>query len=143
METDIRTYAKLQNGQLITTCVPDDDPDMLEQILADGFKLYDEDAGKPEVGPFQSLNPVYFQEEDRISLYWEIVNDDPEKIQAEIDRLEDLISATDYRVIKSYEYALAGVNNPYDVASLHKERQALRDEINELKALLKIDAAGG
>ena len=140
METETRTYAKLVEGQLITTCVPDDDPDMLEQILADGFKLYDEDAGQPEVGPFQSLNPVYLQEEDRISLYWEIVNDDPEKVQAEIDRLEELISATDYRVIKSYEYALAGVSVPYDVTTLHHERQALRDQINELKALLDTDA---
>lgn len=136
---EARTYAKLIDGQLVTTCAPDEEVDLIDQIKADGFKLYDEDAGQPEVGPFQSLQPVYLQEEDRIVLYWEIVNDDPEKVQEEIDRLEELISDTDYQVIKSYEYTLAGMKIPYDVTALHNERQALRDQINELKALLETE----
>lgn len=43
------------------------------------------------------------------------------------------LEATDYRIIKCAEYALAGLEAPYDLAALHAERQALRDEINELE----------
>ncbi|MDL2319794.1 hypothetical protein LJC45_01535 [Alistipes sp. OttesenSCG-928-B03] len=133
------TYAKLVDGQLITTCANDDDPDTLGMIVADGFKLYDEDAGQPEVGKFQSLNPVYHEEADKISLWWEIVDSAPEKITAEIERLDELLSATDYKIVKSFEYSLAGEKIPYDLPALHDERQALRDQINELKSLLNTD----
>ncbi|MDL2230227.1 hypothetical protein LJB87_00340 [Alistipes sp. OttesenSCG-928-L06] len=130
------TYAKLADGQLITTCVPDDDPDTLGLIVSDGFKLYDEDAGKPEVGQFQSLNPVYHETEDRITLWWEVINDDPELILMEITRLEELIAATDYKVVKSYEYAIAGAKSVYDFPAIHAEREGLRGQIRELEQLL-------
>lgn len=130
------TYAKLMDGQLITTCVPDDDTDTLGLIIADGFKLYDEDAGQPEVGKFQTLNPVYHETEDKITLWWELVNDDPELILMEITRLEELIAATDYKVVKSYEYALAGAKSVYDMTAIHVERESLREQIRELEQLL-------
>lgn len=130
------TYAKLTDGQLITTCAPDDDFGLIEQIRADGFKLYDEDAGKPEIGKFQTLSPFYHETEDKITLWWEIVNDDPELILMEITRLEELIAATDYKVVKSYEYALAGAKSTYDFSEVHAEREGLREQIRDLEQLL-------
>jgi len=134
-----QTYAKLVDGQLITTCAPDDEPDMIEMIVADGFKPYDEDAGKPDVGPLQTLTPVYFEEADRISLYWEIVDNAPEIVSAEITRLEQQLAATDYQVVKSFEYSLAGEELPYDIAAVHAEREAIRSEIRTLEAQLPAD----
>lgn len=131
-----KIYAKLVAGQLITTCAPDDDPDTLDLIMADGFKPYDEDAGQPEVGEFQSLCPVYRETDDAILLYWEIVEDSPEKIKTEIARLTEELTSTDYRVVKSYEYALAGVKSAYDFTSIHAEREELRAKIRELELLL-------
>lgn len=58
------------------------------------------------------------------------------KKQQEIKDLKDLLSSTDYQIIKCYEYALNDLDLPYDVALLHAERQALRDQINELEATL-------
>ena len=135
-----RTYAKLAEGQLITTCALEDDLDLINQITADGFKLYDEDAGQPEVGPLQRLSPVYQEQADRITLWWEIEDNDPEMINREISLLQEQIAATDYQVVKSFEYALAGIQPPYDAVVLHTEREDLRNQIRELEQrLLPVD----
>lgn len=52
---------------------------------------------------------------------------------ARIAELKAQLNGTDYKVIKCAESQLAGLDLPYDVATLHAERQALRDEINELE----------
>jgi len=51
----------------------------------------------------------------------------------EIDYLKEKLAETDYKIIKSYEYQLAGLELPYDVQELHTERQAIRDRINLLE----------
>ncbi len=132
METKL--YAKLVDGQPVTTCVPDDDPDTLALILADGFKPYDDSAEPPVVGEFQTAVEDYHENANRITLRWKIVKNSPEKIAAEIARLQSELAATDYQVIKSYEYTLAKQKQPYDITGLHAERQALRDRIAELEA---------
>lgn len=53
--------------------------------------------------------------------------------QARIAELKAQLDGTDYKVIKCAESQLAGVELPYDIAALHAERQALRDEINQLE----------
>ena len=53
---------------------------------------------------------------------------------SEIERLKSELQASDYKVIKCAEAMTIGEEMPYDVASLHKERQALRDKINELES---------
>ena len=58
------------------------------------------------------------------------------KIQLEIDILKNQLYETDYRIIKSSEYQLLGLEIPYDLESLHAERQAIREKINELKELI-------
>ena len=51
----------------------------------------------------------------------------------EIERMKSELQESDYKVIKCAEAMAVGAEMPYDVASLHKERQALRDKINELE----------
>ena len=52
----------------------------------------------------------------------------------EIERLKSELQDSDYKVIKCAEALTIGADMPYDVTSLHKERQALRDKINELES---------
>lgn len=70
-------------------------------------------------------------------LYYEII-ERPEPTEEEIKRariaeLKAQLDGTDYKIIKCSECSLAGVELPYDIAKLHADRQALRDEINELE----------
>lgn len=51
-----------------------------------------------------------------------------------ISELKTQLNDTDYKIIKCSEYQLAGLELPYDIATLHAQRQAIRDEINELEA---------
>ena len=53
---------------------------------------------------------------------------------SEIERLKSELQESDYKVIKCAEALTIGAEMPYDVASLHNERQALRDKINELES---------
>lgn len=57
-------------------------------------------------------------------------------IYEKIESLKQEIESSDYKIIKCYEYALCNLPLPYDVIKLHEERQAIRDEINELKKTL-------
>lgn len=52
----------------------------------------------------------------------------------EVAELKARLDETDYKVIKCYEYQLAGVELPYDIQALHTERQTLRGRINEIEA---------
>lgn len=58
----------------------------------------------------------------------------PEEIkQRQIDELKFQLNSTDYKIIKCSECSLAGEELPYDIVELHRQRQAIRDEINELE----------
>ena len=61
------------------------------------------------------------------------IDEQQANIQMEIERLKSELQESDYKVIKCAEALTIGAEMPYDVASLHKERQALRDKINELE----------
>lgn len=52
--------------------------------------------------------------------------------EQEIIKLKTELEETDYKVIKCYEYQLAGLDMPYDITELHTSRQVIRDKINEL-----------
>ena len=52
----------------------------------------------------------------------------------EIERMKSELQESDYKVIKCAEAMAVGAEMPYDVASLHNVRQALRDKINELES---------
>ena len=53
--------------------------------------------------------------------------------QEQIKALEEKIASTDYKVIKCYEYSLAGLELPYDITLLHEEREAIRQQIRALE----------
>lgn len=60
-----------------------------------------------------------------------------EIMEQQIRNLECDLTASDYKIIKCYEYGLIGEELPYDIEQLHIERQSIRDEINVLKERLK------
>lgn len=59
-----------------------------------------------------------------------------EKTLSEINTLKKQLDKTDYKIIKSSEYQLLGIEIPYNLEELHAERQAIRDKINELEELI-------
>ena len=72
-------------------------------------------------------------EETQIALNEPVV-DDNGLLLSEIERLKSELQESDYKVIKCAEAMAVGAEMPYDMESLHKERQALRDKINELES---------
>lgn len=64
----------------------------------------------------------------------EQVVDDNGLLLSEIELLKSELQENDYKVIKCAEAMAVGAEMPYNVESLHKERQALRDKINELES---------
>lgn len=63
---------------------------------------------------------------------WEI-KPDKETIKQKIETLKKQLGETDYQIIKCYEASLMGEKLPYDVETVHTERQNARDEINRLE----------
>ena len=61
------------------------------------------------------------------------IDEQQANILSEIERLKSELQESDYKVIKCAEAMAVGADMPHDVASLHKERQALRDKINKLE----------
>lgn len=126
--------AKIDNGHLITTYADNEDREMINTMVADGFKIYvEEEPQVVQLSEFQSQKLRYRDEGFQIVGYYETIDNSPERIAAEINRLKSELTATDYQVIKSYEYALAGQPLPYDLNGLHSERQQLRERIRELE----------
>ena len=71
---------------------------------------------------------------EKISRYME--RDRKSELILDIESLKSELQESDYKVIKCAEAMTIGEEMPYDVASLHKERQALRDKINKLEEQL-------
>lgn len=63
-----------------------------------------------------------------------MVRDRQSELILDIESLKSELQESDYKVIKCAEAMGVGAEMPYDVVSLHKERQALRDKINELES---------
>lgn len=67
----------------------------------------------------------------------EQVVDDNGLLLSEIERLKSKLQASDYKITKIAEAMAIGAELPYDAQALHKERQTLRDKINELESEVK------
>ena len=72
-------------------------------------------------------------EEAQIALNEQVV-DDNGLLLSEIECLKSELQESDYKVIKCAEAMAVGAEMPYNMTELHKERQALRDKINELES---------
>ena len=59
------------------------------------------------------------------------------KVQENINDLQRELEQSDYKIIKSYEYAMVGLEQPYNVAEIHTERENLRNQINYLQSQIK------
>lgn len=133
----IMQLAKIIDGQLINTCAADDDRELINTMVADGFKiLTQEEPPTVELSEFDSLALRYRDEGFQIVAYYELLQNAPEKIAAEIERLKAELTATDYQITKSYEHQLIGQSPPYDIRTLHTDRQKLRDRIKELENII-------
>lgn len=94
------------------------------------YELSDDGSVYTEVAPVQ---PAELTDEERAALERQ---NQIAAINAQIDALKEQIRSTDYQIIKSYEYSLVGKETEYDIAALHTERQAQRDQINALQEQL-------
>lgn len=77
----------------------------------------------------------YEVKDGKVVQSWEIKTD-PVVITSQIEVLKEQLSSTDYMITKCMEASLMGEPLPYDIEAIHTERQAIRDEINRLEALL-------
>jgi hypothetical protein len=82
---------------------------------------------------FSNDNSVYIEPEPIV-----VYTPTEEELQlietkSQIANLKSQLENTDYKIIKCSEYQLMGLEIPYDIAVLHNERQALRDQINALE----------
>ena len=86
----------------------------------------------------QILNP---SEEDVLTDGWvEYIPYTPTKEELEkrrkrdeIEQYKNMLSESDYRVIKCMEAYLCGEELPYDIHALHSDRNAQRETINSLE----------
>ena len=69
---------------------------------------------------------------EKISRYME--RDRKSELILDIESLKSELQESDYKVIKCAEAICLNVELPYNMTALHKERQALRDKINELES---------
>lgn len=77
-----------------------------------------------------------FDAGDRISYRYNTVFD-TQKVRRGIEGLKAQLTEDDYKIIKCYEASLLGNELPYDITTLHRSRQSIRDRINELEELLQ------
>lgn len=61
------------------------------------------------------------------------IDEQQANIQMEIELLKSELQESDYKITKIAEAMSIGAELPYDAKALHKERQALRDRINQLE----------
>lgn len=126
-----------------------------------GFSLYlDEDCKYPlDNGEYEAYNTLFregdgwYELSDDGSVYVELVapvqpepteeelaemskQEQIRQVTAQINDLKVQIAASDYKVIKTYEYSLLGEQAEYDMETVHAERQNLRDQINALETQL-------
>lgn len=131
------------------------------EVNIDGFRLYlDPDCKYPlDNGEYEAYTTLYREGEgwyelsDDGSIYTEPVvpvqpkpteeelaemakQEQIRQVTAQINDLKEQIAASDYKVIKTYEYTLLGEQTEYDMEAVHAERQALRDQINALETQL-------
>lgn len=107
-------------------------------LLPTGWKPVD----TMDENSMQSNDPDYivvavpYDNGDRISYRYE-KRFDYQRIKQQVAELKQALADSDYKITKCYEASLLGQELPYDVASLHIERQNQRNQINELKLLLQ------
>lgn len=105
-EENRTSYANSENGRAAIAA------EQMPKIVAEVMAVWGDTPTVPDYIPEPPINPTFTQQ---------------------ITTLKQQLKATDYQIIKCSECQLVGQPMPYDVAVLHAERQALRDQINVLE----------
>lgn len=80
-----------------------------------------------------------FREEDGFIIESYEADVDISYVKRKIEEKQEKLSSTDYMIIKTYEAKIIGEPAPYsNINDVIKERQTLRDEIEELNKLLNV-----
>lgn len=124
----MKEYGYIEGGYLRSRFVEDEEIAKLDKIYKP-VEAIDESRLKQEKEVV--IVPVPYDAGDRIA-YSYVERPNIGGIKQEIKRLKQTLTETDYKVLKCYEASLIGGTMPYDINSVHTERQALRDKINEL-----------
>lgn len=107
----------------------------LDKLFEDGYKefIFSE---KPEAKEGGIAVVSFDERDDKIYQVWTIETD-VDYYQQLIDEKKAKLAASDYKIIKCQEAQLIGKELPYDIEKLSIERQALRDEINDLEKYIE------
>lgn len=108
-----------------------------EMKVLSEFKEFVPSDFNEELGDLESAKPYYVEKDGAVLQKWEIVKNDKTKISSRISELKAELDGSDYKVMKCYEATITSSELPYDAEELAAERQAKRDEINRLEALLE------
>lgn len=128
----MKEYGYIEDGYLRSRFVEDSETASLDKV----WKPVDTiDDSQLTQGNGKVVVPVPYDAGDHIA-YNYIEKADTGGIRQEINSLKQALTDTDYKVLKCYEASLIGETMPYDISSVHTERQALRDKINDLETKL-------
>lgn len=108
--------------------------EQIENLIAAGWKPVenlDNEQLKTDEDYIVRVTP--YDDGDCIRFKYEKVRDF-QKDRAIIEQLKNSLTTSDYKIIKCYEASLANEELPYDFITLRKERQAIREQINQLEA---------
>ena len=84
-----------------------------------------------KVSPYDAGDRISFQYTKKF---------DVQALKKEIQALKEELDSSDYKIIKCNECSLLSLDNPYDIVSLSKERQEIRNKINELEDMINKNA---
>lgn len=133
--TECQTKMELPDGSTSTIIMTVEA--QLEEYATKGWKPVEEiDTSQLDCSePFHSTEVLPIDKGDTIGFSYH-KRLDKRLVEREIQRLKIELSASDYKVTKCYEASLLGEELPYNIATIHSERQTIRDKINQLENLL-------
>lgn len=125
----------LEDGSIDLRCCDYKEGTRMTKLRESGFLDFVA-SEQPQVEPGQRAVDTFNVIDGKIHQSWS-VEVDTEVVILRIDDLKKQLSESDHKVTKCYECSLVGETLPYDIEALHVERQAIRDEINRLEALIQ------
>lgn len=99
------------------------------------YLINDEGIGYEQVQTIPNLNNIVQGTLEGVIQYASYLSN--LKIQQDVAKLQEELKASDYMVLKMYEYSLVGKLQPYNISVVHNERQTIRDKINVLQSQVK------
>lgn len=87
---------------------------------------------RKDAKPIDNITKFAWEEDDYEEVRMYIPNREKSKAM-KINELKEKLSTTNQKIIDCSEYYMLGLELPYDIATLHVERQAIRDQIKLLE----------